>query len=55
MAKGAGQYRGQKVIMQIMKFGQRRVKADKSFLMPSISTADVDVFPPVFQRLNGKL
>jgi hypothetical protein len=43
------------MIMQIMKFGQRRPKADKSFLMPPISVADMDLFPPVFQRLNGKL
>jgi hypothetical protein len=42
-------------MMQIMKFGQRRVKADKSFLMPPISMADIGIFPPVFQRLNGKL
>jgi hypothetical protein len=38
-----------------MKFGQRLAKADKSFLIPPISQADIGVNPPVFQRLNGKL
>jgi hypothetical protein len=38
-----------------MKFGQRRAKADKSLLMPSISQADMGAKPPVFQHLIGKL
>jgi hypothetical protein len=43
------------MVMQMMKFGQRHAKADKTLLMPAISPADLGCKRTVFQRLIDKL